>query len=97
MQNAVAIQLDLPKPWAEALLSSLRAELRRSMTEHWYDDRYRTVPAGLRSNRILDDYPALAGHKRTIGALQAALGANELGQPHHADERITTGRGAPAH
>ena len=58
MQNAVAIQMDLPKPWAEALLNSLRAELRRSMTEHWYDDRYRTVPAGLRSNRILDDYPA---------------------------------------
>ncbi|HID7940674.1 TPA: hypothetical protein ACXIEZ_001655 [Pseudomonas aeruginosa] len=46
------------------------------MTEHWYDDRYRTVPAGLRSNRILNDYPALAGHKRTIGALQAALAAN---------------------
>ena len=40
-------------------------------------DSYRTVPAGLRSNRILDDYPALAGHKRTIGALQAALAANQ--------------------
>ncbi len=76
MQNAVAIQLDLPKPWAEALLSSLRAELRRSMTEHWYDDRYRAVPEFQRSRRILDDYPALAGHKRTIGALQAALAAN---------------------
>ncbi|MFU3873541.1 hypothetical protein ACM7HL_12845 [Pseudomonas aeruginosa] len=76
MQNAVAIQLDMPKPVAEALLSSLRAELRRGMTEHWYDDRYRTVPEKLRSRRILDDYPALAGHKRTIGALQAALAAN---------------------
>lgn len=76
MQNAVAIQLDMPKPVAVALLASLRAELHRAMTEHWYDDRYRSVPAGLRSNRILDDYPALAGHKRTIGALKAALASN---------------------
>ena len=59
MQNAVAIQLDLPKPVAEAWLASLRAELRRAMTEHWYVDRYRTVPDFQRSNRILDDYPAL--------------------------------------
>lgn len=76
MQTAVAIQLDMPKPVAEAWLASLRAELRRGMTEHWYDDRYRTVPEPLRSRRILDDYPALAGHKRTIGALTAALSAN---------------------
>ncbi len=76
MQNAVAIQLDLPKPVAEAWLASLRGELRRAFAEHWYDDRYRTVPEQLRSRRILDDYPALAGHKRTIGALQAALAAN---------------------
>lgn len=76
MPEAVAIQLQMPKPVAEALLCSLRCELRRAFTEHWYDDRYRTVPEQLRSRRILDDYPALAGHKRTIGALQAALAAN---------------------
>lgn len=52
MQNAVAIQLDMPKPVAEALLCSLRAELRRGLTEHWYDDRYRTVPEFQRSRRI---------------------------------------------
>jgi hypothetical protein len=75
MQNAVAIQLDMPKPVAEALLCSLRAELRRGLVEHWYDDRYRAVPEFQRSRRILDDYPALAGHKRTIGALKAALSA----------------------
>lgn len=75
MQNAVEIQLQLPKPVAEALLTSLREELRQGLQLHWYDDRYRTVPAGLRSGRILSDYPALAGHKRTIGALQAALTA----------------------
>jgi len=73
MQTAVAIQLDMPKTVAEAWLASLRAELRLGMTEHWYDDRYRTVPEGLRSKRILDDFPALAGHKRTIAAVQAAL------------------------
>ncbi|AUF99782.1 hypothetical protein CXQ81_03975 [Pseudomonas sp. 09C 129] len=76
MPEAIAIQLDMPKPVAEALLTSLRCELRRGMTEHWYDDRYRQVPEFLRSNRILDDHPALAGHKRTIGALKAALDAN---------------------
>ncbi|TIH11237.1 hypothetical protein D8779_09065 [Pseudomonas leptonychotis] len=76
MSEAVAIQLDMPTPVAEALLCSLRNELRRGMTEHWYDDRYRCVPEGFRSKRILDDYPALAGHKRTIGALKAALDAN---------------------
>lgn len=73
MQNAIAIKLDLPKHVAESLLTYLRAELSRGVNEHWYDDRYRTVPAPLRSARILDDYPALAGHKRTIGALKAAL------------------------
>ena len=73
MRNAVAIQLDMPKPVAQALLASLRAELRRGLTEHWYDDRYRTVPDYLRSRHILDDNPALAGHKHTIGALKAAL------------------------
>lgn len=77
MPEAVAIQLDMPKAVAEALLTSLRAELHRGMTEHWYDDRYRTVPAGLRSDRILSDYPALSGQKRTIGALKAALAANQ--------------------
>lgn len=76
MQSAIDIKLALPKPVAEALLTSLRAELRRGLVEHWYDDCYRSVPEGLRSGRILEDFPALAGHKRTIGALQAALAAN---------------------
>ena len=77
MPEAIAIHLDMPKPVAQALLSSLRCEFRRALTEHWYDDRYRTVPEPIRSRRILDDYPALAGQKRTIGALKAALGAYE--------------------
>lgn len=77
MSDAVEIQLQMPKPVAQAWLATLRAELRQGMTEHWYDDRYRTVPEGFRSKRILTDYPALAGHKRTIGALQAALNAAE--------------------
>lgn len=79
MPDAVAIKLDMPKPVAEAWLASLRAELHRALTEHWYDDRYRAVPERLRSAQILDDYPALAGHKRSIGALTAALSA-----PHKA-------------
>ncbi|SFT49490.1 MULTISPECIES: hypothetical protein [Pseudomonas] len=80
MQTAVAIQIDLPTPVAEAWLANLRSELRRGMTEHWYDDRYRSVPDFQRSARILDDYPALAGHKRTIGALKAALNSKAQGQ-----------------
>ena len=62
-----------PTRWLAAWLASLRAELRLGMTQHWYDDRYRSVPEGFRSKRILADYPALAGHKRTIAAVQAAL------------------------
>lgn len=77
MQNAVEVPLQMPRPVAEALLESLREQLRQGMQLHWYADRYREVPAGLRSARILTDYPALAGHKRTIGALQAALNAAE--------------------
>lgn len=77
MPRAVAIQLDMPTPVAQAWLESLRSELRRGINEHWYDDRYRSVPEGIRCRRILDDYPALAGHKRTIGALQAALVTNQ--------------------
>lgn len=77
MPEAVDIQLQMPRPVAEAWLATLRAELKQGMQLHWYDDRYRAVPAGLRSGRILTDYPALAGHKRTIGALQAALNAAE--------------------
>ncbi|WP_339511954.1 hypothetical protein [Pseudomonas sp. RL_15y_Pfl2_60] len=80
MQKAVAIHLDLPQSVAEAWLVDLRSELRRAMAEHWYDDRYRAVPDFQRTNRILDDYPALAGHKRTIGALKAALKSTNQGQ-----------------
>ncbi len=75
MPDAVAIHMNMPKPVAEALITSLRAELRRCMHEHWYDDRYRCVPERQRSERIFTDYPALDGHKRTLGALQAALAA----------------------
>lgn len=77
MQAEIAIRIDLPKPIAEAWLHQLRSELRQGFDLHWYDDRYRTVPAGLRSARILEDHPALAGHKRTIGALKAALAMPE--------------------
>lgn len=73
MPDAVEIQLQMPKLVAEAWLNTLREDLRQGLQVHWYDDCYRLVPEGLRSRRILDDYPALAGHKRTIGALQAAL------------------------
>ncbi|OLU22496.1 hypothetical protein BVH03_25075 [Pseudomonas sp. PA15(2017)] len=76
MPADIDIHIGLPKPIAEAWLQSLRSELRQGFDLHWYDDRYRHVPEPLRSARILDDHPALAGHKRTIGALQAALTAN---------------------
>lgn len=76
MHGAIDIQLALPKAVAEAWLASLRSDLRKGLTDHWYDDCYRAVPEPHRSRRILEDYPALAGHKHTIGALKAALAAN---------------------
>ncbi|YCH19859.1 hypothetical protein M1D96_11915 [Pseudomonas sp. D1-3] len=67
------VHIELTQPIAEAWLQRLRSELREGFQQHWYDDKYRDVPAGLRSARILQDYPALAGHKQTIGVLQLAL------------------------
>lgn len=71
------VHIELTQPIAEAWLQRLRSELQQGLQQHWYDDTYRAVPAGLRSARILDDHPALAGHKRTIGALRVALTSAE--------------------
>ncbi|MBD9483878.1 hypothetical protein IB229_12905 [Pseudomonas sp. PDM14] len=73
MTKALEIRLQLTQEQAQALLEDERQRLRMAFNEHWYADRYRYTPAGLRSKAILADYPALAGHKRTIGALRAAL------------------------
>jgi len=71
--SEIVVPLRFTRAVAEAWITELRSYLRQGIQLHWYDDRYRTVPHELRSARILDDHPALAGHKRTIGALKAAL------------------------
>ncbi|HBO4595200.1 TPA: hypothetical protein L4U78_002347 [Pseudomonas aeruginosa] len=76
MSGHISITVEVDQNQAEKYLLWLVSQYEAAMAECWYDDRYRTVPEGLRSSRILDDYPALAGQKRTIGALRAALAAN---------------------
>lgn len=76
MQKALDIQLQLSRKEAEALLEDERQRLQMAFNELWYADCYRHTPAGLRSGAILTDHPHLAAHKRTIGALKAALAAN---------------------
>ncbi|NMX74627.1 hypothetical protein HBO23_16855 [Pseudomonas sp. WS 5532] len=74
MEIDIAITAKLPRDQAEALLQDLRAEYSVLFNEHWYDDRFRMIPEGLRHGSLLTAFPALAAKKRLIGALKYSLG-----------------------
>lgn len=74
MEIDIAITAKLPRDQAEALLQDLRAQYAALFTEHWYDDRFRRIPEGLRHGSLLTAFPALATRKRLIGALKHSLG-----------------------
>lgn len=74
MEIDIAITAKLPRDQAEALLQDLRAEYSVLFNEHWYDDRFRMIPEGLRHGSLLIAFPALAAKKRLIGALKHSLG-----------------------
>ena len=74
MEIDIAITAKLPRAQAEALLQDLRAQYAALFTEHWYDDRFRRIPEGLRHGSLLTAFPALAARKRLIGALKHSLG-----------------------
>lgn len=74
MEIDIAITAKLPRAQAEALLQDLRAQYAVLFNEHWYDDRFRMIPEGLRHGSLLVAFPALAARKSLIGALKHSLG-----------------------
>lgn len=73
MEIDVAITAKLPREQAEALLSALRTDYSTQLNEHWYDDRFRMIPEGLRHGSLLTAFPVMAAQKRLIGALKLSL------------------------
>lgn len=74
MEIDVAISAKLSRSQAEALLETLRSQYAMQFNEHWYDDRFRLVPEGLRHGSLLAAFPVMAAQKRLIGALKHSLG-----------------------
>jgi len=74
MPKHLCLALQLSPAEARAYLRWLAAQYRIGLQEHWWDDRYRTVPAGpLRRWRIHHDHPALAAVAGTARALRDEL------------------------
>ncbi|MDR8387430.1 hypothetical protein MKS85_18045 [Pseudomonas sp. JL2] len=73
MQIDVAITAKLPREEAEALLQALRSQYAQQFNEHWYDDRFRRIPEGLRHGSLLAAFPVMSAQKRLIGALKHSL------------------------
>lgn len=74
MEIEVAITAKLPRDQAEVLLKTLREQYSMQLNEHWYDDRFRMIPEGLRHGSLLVAFPVMAAQKRLIGALKHSLG-----------------------
>ncbi|UVM63273.1 hypothetical protein [Pseudomonas sp. B21-010] len=73
MQIDVAITAKLPREEAEALLQALRSQYAQQFNEHWYDDRFRRIPEGLRHGSLLAAFPVMSAQKRLIGAIKHSL------------------------
>ncbi|MEN5255260.1 hypothetical protein [Pseudomonas protegens] len=73
MEIDIAITAKLPREQAEALLQALRSDYSAQFNEHWYDDRFRMIPEGLRHGSLLVAFPVMAAQKRLIGALKHSL------------------------
>ncbi|EIK65149.1 hypothetical protein [Pseudomonas brassicacearum] len=73
MQIDVAITAKLPREEAVALLQALRSQYAQQFNEHWYDDRFRMIPEGLRHGSLLAAFPVMAAQKRLIGAIKHSL------------------------
>ncbi|WP_017477230.1 hypothetical protein [Pseudomonas sp. PAMC 26793] len=73
MEIDIAITAKLPRDQAEALLQDLRVQYSALLNEHWYDDRFRMIPEGLRHGSLLLAFPGLAARKSLMGALKHSL------------------------
>ncbi|MGB7649326.1 MAG: hypothetical protein WBM22_28120 [Pseudomonas fluorescens] len=74
MEIDVDITAKLSRDEAEALLQDLRVQYSVLFNEHWYDDRFRMIPEGLRHGSLLAAFPVMAAQKRLIGILKHSLG-----------------------
>lgn len=75
MTHTVNLHLELTPKQVRAYHRFLVAQYEHSIQLQWFADRYRTVPAKIRTRRILDDYPALAALSRTLLAARDAVRA----------------------
>ena len=73
MEIDVDITAKLSRDEAEALLQDLRMQYSVLFNEHWYDDRFRMIPEGLRHGSLLLAFPGLAARKSLMGALKHSL------------------------
>ncbi|MDE3738557.1 hypothetical protein PSH28_18285 [Pseudomonas resinovorans] len=75
MTHTVNLQLELTPKQVRAYHRFLVAQYEHSMQLQWFADRYRYVPAEIRTRRILDDHPALSALSALFNTLQAARNA----------------------
>ncbi|APC15121.1 hypothetical protein BLL42_05080 [Pseudomonas frederiksbergensis] len=73
MEIDVDITAKMSRSEAEAMLQDLRVQYSMLFNEHWYDDRFRLIPEGLRHGSLLAAFPVMAAQKRLIGALKHSL------------------------
>ncbi|BAU74363.1 hypothetical protein [Metapseudomonas furukawaii] len=78
MSHTIKLDLELTPRQVRAYHRFLVAQYEHSMQLQWFDDRYRYVPAPLRTRRILDDHPALLALFRTLQAARHAVRELEL-------------------
>ena len=71
----ITIQITLNEQQAQQYLQWLDSQYTLAMSEVWYSDRYRNVPAGERGKQVMADMPHLRGICRTQKALALQLPA----------------------
>lgn len=77
MSSEITVSIQLNKQQAESYLRFLVRQYEQSMRDYWFADSYRYVPEGLRTRRIFNDHPHMAGINHTGRALRKQL--RELG------------------
>ncbi|MNG05638.1 hypothetical protein D3C84_888410 [compost metagenome] len=73
MTTTVNLNLDLTPKQLRAYHRFLVAQYEHSMQLQWFSDRYRYVPAEIRTRLILDDHPALFALFSTLQAARDAV------------------------
>lgn len=72
--SKITIKLELDEQQAQVYLLWLTSQYEVTMADIWYSDRYRDVPTGQRGQKVLADFPHLAGIGKTRTELKKHLG-----------------------